>query len=67
MKSAMLQNPSAPEDTFRSKAGKEHWGYAVNLEESVTRRCVVLESVYKFILELLEFTAQLCYIKCVTR
>ena len=67
MKSAMQQNPSDPEDTFRIKTGKEHWGYAANLEESVTRRCVVLETVYKFILELLEFTDRLCYIKCVTR
>ena len=35
MKSTMLQNPSDPEAAFRSKAGKEHRGYAVNLEESV--------------------------------
>ena len=35
MKSTMLQNPSAPEATFRNKAGKEHRGYAANLEESV--------------------------------
>ena len=31
----MMQNPSDPEATFRSKAGKEHQGYAANLEESV--------------------------------
>lgn len=35
MKSSMMQNPSDPEATFRNKAGKEHRGYAANLEESV--------------------------------
>ena len=35
MKSSMLQNPSDPEATFRSKAGKEYRGYAANIEESV--------------------------------
>ena len=35
MKSTMMKNPSDPEATFRSKAGKEHRGYAANLEESV--------------------------------
>ena len=35
MGSSILQNPSDPEATFRSKAGKEHRGYAANLEESV--------------------------------
>lgn len=30
-----MQNPSDPEATFRNKAGKEHRGYAANLEESV--------------------------------
>ena len=35
MGSSMMQNPSDPEATFRSKAGKEHRGYAANLEESV--------------------------------
>lgn len=35
MSSSMLQNPSDPEATFRSKAGKEHRGYVANLEESV--------------------------------
>ena len=35
MKSTMLQNPSDPEATIRNKAGKEHRGYAANLEESV--------------------------------
>ncbi len=35
MNSFMLQNPSDPEATFRSKAGKEHRGYVANFEESV--------------------------------
>lgn len=35
MNSSMMQNPSDPEATFRSKAGKEHRGYVANLEESV--------------------------------
>ena len=35
MHSSMLQNPSDPEATFRSKAGKEHRGYVANFEESV--------------------------------
>lgn len=35
MKSTMLQNPSDPEATFRSKAGKEHRRYTANLEECV--------------------------------
>ena len=35
MDSSILQNPSDPEATFRSKAGKEHRGYAANFEESV--------------------------------
>ena len=35
MNSSMMQNPSDPEATFRSKAGKEHRGYTANLEESV--------------------------------
>lgn len=30
-----MQNPSDPDATFRSKAGKEHRGYVANLEESV--------------------------------
>ena len=32
MKSSIMQNPSDPEATFRSKAGREHRGYAANLE-----------------------------------
>ncbi len=35
MNSKMMQNPSDPEATFRSKSGKEHRGYAANIEESV--------------------------------
>ena len=35
MNSSILQNPSDPEATYRSKAGKEHRGYVANLEESV--------------------------------
>ena len=35
MDSSILQNPSDPEATFRSKAGEEHRGYAANFEESV--------------------------------
>ena len=35
MDSSILQNPSDPEATFRSKAGEEHRGYVANLEESV--------------------------------
>ena len=35
MDSQMMQNPSDPDATYRSKAGKEHRGYVANLEESV--------------------------------
>lgn len=35
MNSSILQNPSDPEATFRSKAGIDHRGYVANLEESV--------------------------------
>lgn len=35
MGSDLMQNPSDPEATFRQKAGKQHRGYAANLEESV--------------------------------
>lgn len=35
MNSTALQNPSDPEATFRSKAGKEYRGYVANLEETV--------------------------------
>ena len=35
MYSNMLQNPSDPSATFRTKAGKEHRGFAANVVESV--------------------------------
>lgn len=35
MNSSALQNPSDPDATYRNKAGKEHRGYAANLEETV--------------------------------
>lgn len=35
MSSSILQNPSDPEATFRSKAGEDHRGYVANIEESV--------------------------------
>ena len=35
MNSSMLQSPSDPEATFRSKVGEEHRGYVANFEESV--------------------------------
>ena len=48
MGSSMLQNPSDPEATFRSKGGKEHRGYAANLEESVgVNGSVVTEYQYE--------------------
>lgn len=33
--SGILQNPSDPDATFRTKAGKEYQGYAANVEETV--------------------------------
>ena len=33
--SGMLQNPSDPDAAFRKKAGREHRGYAANVEEAV--------------------------------
>lgn len=33
--SGMLQNPSDPDATYRTKAGKEYQGYVANLEEAV--------------------------------
>jgi hypothetical protein len=35
MTSSMMQNPSDPDATFRTKAGKDYVGYAANLDESV--------------------------------
>ena len=40
--SGMLQNPSDPEATYRSKAGKEYQGYAANLEETVGKNGSVI-------------------------
>lgn len=37
MGSSILQNPSDPDATFRSKAGKQHRGYAANITEAVDR------------------------------
>jgi hypothetical protein len=42
MNSNVLQNPSDPEATFRSKAGKSHRGYVANLEESVGKEGSVI-------------------------
>ena len=35
MNSGILQNPADPDATYRSKAGKEHRGYAANITEAV--------------------------------
>lgn len=40
--SEMLQNPSDPEATYRSKAGKEYRGYIANLEETVGKNGSVI-------------------------
>lgn len=47
MNSSMLQNPSDPEATFRSKAGGEHRGYVANFEESAGRNGSVITD-YQF-------------------
>lgn len=48
MNSTSLQNPSDPEATFRTKAGKNHRGYVANLEESVGRNgSVVTDYAYE--------------------
>jgi len=47
MNSSILQNPSDPEATFRSKAGEEHRGYVANLEESVGKNGSVITD-YQF-------------------
>lgn len=48
MNSTALQNPSDSEATFRIKAGKNHWGYAANLDESVGKNgSVVTNYAYK--------------------
>ena len=42
MNSTALLNPSNPEATFRTKAGKDYRGYAANLEESVGKNGSVI-------------------------
>ena len=45
--SGMLQNPSDPDATYRSNAGKEHQGYVANLEEAVDKNGSVITD-YQF-------------------
>ena len=45
--SGILQNPSDPDATYRSKAGKEYQGYVANLEESVGKNGSVITN-YQF-------------------
>ncbi len=40
--SEMLQNPSDPDATYRTKAGKEYQGYVANLEETVGKNGSVI-------------------------
>lgn len=47
MHSSMLQNPSDPDATFRTKAGEEHRGYVANIEESVGENGSVITN-YQF-------------------
>lgn len=47
MEADILQNPSDPEATYRKKAGKEHRGYAANLEETVGKNGSVVTG-YQF-------------------
>ena len=48
MNSTALQNPSDPEATFRTKAGKDHRGYVANPEESVGKNgSVVTDYAYE--------------------
>lgn len=42
MVSDILQNPSDPEATYRSKAGKPHKGYSANLVEAVDKKGSVI-------------------------
>jgi len=42
MNADMLQNPSDPEATFRSKAGQQHKGYSANVVESVGDECSIV-------------------------
>ncbi len=47
MHSSILQNPSDPEATYRSKAGEEHRGYVANPKESVSENGSVITD-YQF-------------------
>lgn len=48
MNSTALQNPSDPEATFRTKAGKEYRGYVANLEEAVGKNgSIVTDYAYE--------------------
>ena len=38
----ILQNPSDPDATYRSKAGKHHKGYSANLVEAVDEKGSVI-------------------------
>lgn len=40
-----LQNPSDPDATFRSKAGKDHKGYVANIIETVGDECSLITGV----------------------
>lgn len=42
LNSEMLQNPSDPDATYRSKSGKEYQGYAANIEETVGKNGSVI-------------------------
>jgi len=42
MNADMLQNPSDPDATFRSKAGQQHKGYSANVVESVGDECSIV-------------------------
>ena len=42
MSSDILQNPSDPDATYRSKAGKSHKGYSANLVEAVDEKGSVI-------------------------
>ena len=47
MDSGMMQNPSDPDATFRTKAGKDHRGYVANLTETVGENGTVVTD-YQF-------------------
>ncbi|MBO4976187.1 MAG: hypothetical protein J6C54_00335 [Lachnospiraceae bacterium] len=42
MSADILQNPSDPDATYRSKAGKSHKGYSANLVEAVDEKGSVI-------------------------